>query len=82
MDPTGRHAYVTNIYGNDVSVIDLQELKVVARIPVGEAPNGVSFSPTVVDEQPPVQLELPSAGGSREDPGHADEEEGHGDDGH
>ena len=36
----------------------------------------------LIDEQPPVQLELPSAGGSREDPGHADEEEGHGDDGH
>ena len=45
IDPSSRHAYVTNIYGDDIAVVDLQELRVVARIPVGDMPNGVSFSP-------------------------------------
>jgi YVTN family beta-propeller protein len=44
IEPSGRHAYITNIYGNDVSVIDLREGVVVARIDVGAEPNGVSFS--------------------------------------
>ena len=81
-NPTGQHAYVTNIFGDDVAVIDLSEMDVVARIPVGETPNGISFSPTVVDERPAVQLELPSASGSREDESRAQDDEGHGDGGH
>lgn len=44
VDPSGRHAYVTNIYGNDVAVVDLRERRV-ARIPVGSKPNWISFSP-------------------------------------
>ena len=42
VDPSSRHAYITNIYGGDVAVLDLAEGKVVARIPVGEKPNGIS----------------------------------------
>lgn len=45
IDPTGRHAYVTNIYGNDLAVLDLGERRVVATLPIGTAPNGVSFTP-------------------------------------
>ena len=48
IDPSSRHAYVTNIYGDDVAVLDLAERKVVARIPVGSKPNGISFSPLAV----------------------------------
>ncbi len=44
IDPSSTHAYVTNIYGGDVAVLDLTEMKVVARIPVGKMPNGISFS--------------------------------------
>lgn len=44
VEPSGSHAYVTNLYGNDVAVIDLGTLAVVARIPVGEKPNGISFT--------------------------------------
>ena len=62
IDPTGRRAYVTDIYANDVAVVDLQQLSVVARIPVGEAPNGISFSPVVVDKQPTVELPMPDTG--------------------
>ena len=38
IDPSSRHAYVTNIRGNEVAVLDLRERKVVARIPVEAEP--------------------------------------------
>jgi YVTN family beta-propeller protein len=45
IDPTGRHAYVTNIYGDDLAVLDLAERRVVTTLSMGAAPNGVSFTP-------------------------------------
>jgi YVTN family beta-propeller protein len=72
---SSRHAYVTNLYGNDVAVIDLEELLVVGRIPVGDKPNGISFSRVPVREQDPVVIQLPQGEDSE-----ADEE--HGGDGH
>lgn len=45
IDPSGRFAYVTDLYGDDVAVVSLEEQAVVARIPVGAMPNGISFSP-------------------------------------
>ncbi len=51
VDPSGRHAYVTNLYADDVAVVDLDELEVVARVPVGDTPNGISFSSTPVPAQ-------------------------------
>jgi YVTN family beta-propeller protein len=41
----GRHAYVTNLYANTVSVIDVQTRKSVATVAVGAGPNGISVSP-------------------------------------
>ncbi|MBI4589983.1 MAG: beta-propeller fold lactonase family protein [Candidatus Rokubacteria bacterium] len=41
----GRYAYVTNIYANSVSVIEVKDLKVIATVPVGEGPNGISVTP-------------------------------------
>ena len=46
--PSGRYAYVTNLYGNDVAVVDLPTSGVVGRVRVGEEPNGIS--------QPAVQV--------------------------
>ncbi len=45
VDPSSRYAYVANLYSDDVAVVDLEERAVVARIPVGDVPNGISFSP-------------------------------------
>lgn len=39
------HAFVTNELGNDVSVIDLAEQRVVATIPVGARPRGIGIAP-------------------------------------
>jgi len=60
IDPSSRHAYVTNIYGGDVVVLDLRERRVVARIPVRAEPNGISFS-TLVSPRPSAgaEIELP-----------------------
>ena len=77
VDPSSRHAYVTNIYGDDVAVLDLHELKVVARIPVGDKPNGVSFSHVLADgDDVTVALDIPEAPGAEDgmDEGH---ESGH-----
>ena len=41
----GRHAYVTNLYANTVSVIDVQTRKSVATVAVGAGPNGISVGP-------------------------------------
>jgi YVTN family beta-propeller protein len=60
VDPSSRHAYVTNLYGDDVAVIDLEELRVVARIPVGDKPNGISFSSVTVPAQKAVMLDVPA----------------------
>ncbi len=77
IEPSGRHAYITNIYSDDVAVLDLAELRVVARIPVGDAPNGVSFSALPVQRRGDVTLRMPDAMG---DPGSG--MEGHEDTGH
>ncbi len=74
VDPSSRHAYVTNLYGNDVAVLDLEELRVVARIPVGAKPNGISYSSVTVRAQSPVTVEMPE--------GHASEADAHGGEGH
>jgi YVTN family beta-propeller protein len=58
IDPTSRHAYVTNIYGDDVAVLDLAERKVVARIPVGSKPNGISFSSLALAPQAEQTVDL------------------------
>ena len=36
---------MTNTYANTVSIIDLAERKVVATVPVGKGPNGISIAP-------------------------------------
>jgi YVTN family beta-propeller protein len=45
VEPSGRHAYVTDVTAGDVAVIDLATRTVADRIAVGGEPNGVSFSP-------------------------------------
>ena len=45
IDPTGTHAWVTNSYDDTVSVIDIPTQSVMATIPVGMGPNGISYSP-------------------------------------
>ncbi|MEC4718082.1 cytochrome D1 domain-containing protein [Noviherbaspirillum sp. CPCC 100848] len=45
VDRDGRHAFVTNTYANTVSVLDIGERKVIATVPVGRSPNGISVMP-------------------------------------
>ena len=64
IDPSGRYAYITNIYENTVSVIDIEQKTVIATIPSGAAPNGISFSalPAVPAPSSEIQLEIPEGG--------------------
>ncbi|HEX2911012.1 MAG TPA: beta-propeller fold lactonase family protein [Chloroflexia bacterium] len=59
VDPSGKHAYITNIYGNDVAVLDLEQERVVARVASGQGPNGISFSAVKPGPVPASQIELP-----------------------
>ncbi len=43
-DPGSRFAFVTNMYDDDVAIVDLRSLEVVSRVKVGDMPNGISFS--------------------------------------
>ena len=45
IDPGSRYAYISNIYGDDVAVLDIAARKVVRTVPSGKGPNGISFSP-------------------------------------
>ncbi|MEO3760658.1 Ig-like domain-containing protein [Mycobacterium sp. B14F4] len=45
VSPDGTHAYVTNYWGNSVSVIDTATNTVTATIPVGQRPHLVTVSP-------------------------------------
>ena len=75
VDPSSRHAYVTNLYADTVAVLDLDSLKVVATVPVGDTPNGISFSPAALDEPPATAaVDLPTFGSDKEGDAHTDGE--------
>jgi YVTN family beta-propeller protein len=71
VDPTGRRAWVTNVYDSTVSVIDLPTRAAVATLKVGKQPNGISYAPrppTSAATRVSVTLPTPSAASSE----HAD----------
>ena len=45
VDRDGRYAFISNLYANTVSVIDVKSLKVLKNVPVGRSPNGISVAP-------------------------------------
>lgn len=61
IDPASRFAYISNIYGGNVSVIDIEAQKVVATIPSGAGPNGISFSPIApaTADSPEMEIAMP-----------------------
>ncbi len=65
IEPAGRYAYVTNLYADDVAVLDLTQLRLVATVAVGDAPNGISISPLApaTPPSPEIRLDLPQGGG-------------------
>lgn len=44
IDPESRYAYVTNIYDDNVAVLDIAGRRVVKTIASGDGPNGISYS--------------------------------------
>ncbi|KSV94689.1 YncE family protein [Sinorhizobium sp. GL28] len=44
VDDQGRLAFVTNVHADSLSVVDLWTLDVLATVPVGDGPNGVTYS--------------------------------------
>jgi YVTN family beta-propeller protein len=75
VEPSGRYAYVTNLYGDSLAVVDLANRQVAATVPTGASPNGVSFSPRAPAPaaEPEIALALPI----HEEMGEAGEMEGH-----
>jgi YVTN family beta-propeller protein len=77
VDPTGRRAWVTNVYDSTVSVIDLTTRATVATVKVGKQPNGISYAsrpPAPAAARMSVVLPTPSAAASSGDGDHG----GHG----
>jgi YVTN family beta-propeller protein len=70
VEPGGRYAYVTNLYGDDVAVVDLVEHQVVTAVVTGASPNGVSFSPVEATAAPSPEVALPI-------PTHGDDTDNH-----
>ncbi len=59
IEPSGRYAYIANIYGDSVSVLDIAGQTVVATVASGDGPSGISFSPRTPLPAGEVQLEIP-----------------------
>ena len=58
IEPSSRYAYITNLYGNDIAVLDIAARKIVARTLTGAAPNGISFLPLAPAPALSGQIEL------------------------
>jgi len=58
IEPSSRYAYITDVYGDDVAILDIAARKVVARTPTGAAPNGISFLPLAPAPAASRQIEL------------------------
>jgi YVTN family beta-propeller protein len=56
IDPSGQFAYISNIYGDNVAVLDIANQQVIATIPSGAGPNGISFS--ALPPAPAPELEI------------------------
>lgn len=69
IDAASRYAYITNTFAGNVSVIDLARRRVIARIPVGKEPGGISFSPLAPSKAPArvIRLPLPKMSGATHD---------------
>lgn len=59
VEPAGRYAYIANIYSDTVSVLDIAAQSVVATVPSGDGPNGISFSPLAPTLRGEVALQVP-----------------------
>ncbi|RXL78369.1 hypothetical protein EO238_32085, partial [Citrobacter sp. AAK_AS5] len=58
IEPSGRFAYVTNLYDNTLAVLDIPARRMVAVVPTGAGPNGVSFVPGPIAAGPAPQIDL------------------------
>ena len=58
VDASGRRGYVTNIYADTVTVVDLTNDTAIATIPVGDGPNGVTWSPVAIATDAPGTIQL------------------------
>jgi YVTN family beta-propeller protein len=58
-DAAGRRLWVTNTFDDSITEVDLATRAVVRTVRVGDAPNGISFSPTSVRPAGTIRLELP-----------------------
>jgi YVTN family beta-propeller protein len=59
VEPSGRYAYVTNLYNDNLSVVDLVARQVETTVPTGISPNGVSFSPLTPTGDVKTEIVIP-----------------------
>lgn len=81
IDTSGTRAWVSNIFDDSVSVIDLGSRSALATIAVGKEPNGVSYSPRppTVPASATITLDVPApAPRTDDDPGQQPTDDHHG----
>jgi YVTN family beta-propeller protein len=76
VEPSSRYAYVTNLYGDNLAVVDLAVRQVVVTVPTGASPNGVSFSSVVAIASPSSEITLPIPVHEDDTGEHTDDAEG------
>ncbi len=70
IDTSGRRAWVTNTFDDTVSVLDLNSNAVVATVPVGDRPNGITFTTrTTPPAHQAMSVDVPNYAGEMAEPG-------------
>ncbi len=57
-DNAGNYAFVTNMFANEVVMVDLTKEQIVWRSQVGKLPNGISYSATTINANAPETIEF------------------------
>jgi YVTN family beta-propeller protein len=58
VEPSGHYAYITNLFSHTLTTVNLADRTVVATTPTGTSPNGVSFSPIILNSDPAMEVIL------------------------
>lgn len=76
-DEDGERAWVTNVYDDSVSIVDLVTGSVLRTVPVGDAPNGITLTPAAGRVPVQVHLAVPTPGSGHDHDAHDHAEQDH-----
>lgn len=77
IEPSGQYAYITNIYDNSVSVLDIAAQALTTNVATGAGPNGISFSALPASPAPAPEVALATHPEGEEPASESEDHEAH-----